>query len=105
MAIDTITLSVSDWWHKRLGNPPRQGIRCPARALALRQSGLGNQKNRLDHRENDSRAISSRVCKLLSDSNEKIVKLRHKSATLRLKALPAVYIIHIFAKKRVRNTR
>ena len=30
---------------------------------------LGNRKNRLDHRENDSRAISSCVCQLLSDSN------------------------------------
>ena len=72
MAIDTITLSVSDWWHKRLYNPPRHDNRCPARALVLRVWGLGNQRNRLDHRENDSRAISSRVCKLLSDSNEKI---------------------------------
>ena len=31
--------------------------------------GLGNQKNRLDHRENDSRAIFSFVSQLLSDSN------------------------------------
>ena len=30
---------------------------------------LGNRKNRLDHRENDSRAIYCRVCQLLSDSN------------------------------------
>ena len=31
--------------------------------------GLEIKKNRLDHRENDSRAVSSCVCQLLSDSN------------------------------------
>ena len=37
--------------------------------------GLGNRKNRLDHRENDSRAVSSCVCQLLSDSNN--IQLSH----------------------------
>ena len=40
------------------------------RAVAFRLRGLGNQKNRLDHRNNDSRAVSSCVCLLLSDSNK-----------------------------------
>ena len=66
---------------------------------------LRNQKNRLDHRENDSRAISSCACQLLSDSNEKIVKLRQKTATLHCKPLLFSYIIHIFAQKWKRNTR
>ena len=32
--------------------------------------GLEIKKNRLDHRENDSRSIYCRVCQLLSESNE-----------------------------------
>lgn len=43
---------------------------------AFRLRGLGNLKNRLDHRQTDSRAVSSCVCQLLSDSNKKnIAKL------------------------------
>ena len=38
--------------------------------------GLEIKKNRLDHRENDSRAVSSCVCQLLSDSNNKIYEFR-----------------------------
>ena len=43
--------------------------RSTRRALAFRLRGLGNRKNRLDHRQTDSRAVSSCVCQLLSDSN------------------------------------
>ena len=39
--------------------------------LCILTGGLGNQKKRLDHRENDSRAIFSFVSQLLSDSNSK----------------------------------
>ena len=53
---DTVSLSVPSLRHTQR-NTTSAGIRCPTRALAFRLRGLGNRKNRLDHRENDSRAV------------------------------------------------
>ena len=54
---------------KRLGDPARQGVRRHAGALALRLTGLANQKIRLDRRKTSSRAGYLCARQLLSDSN------------------------------------
>ena len=72
---------------KRLGDPARQGVRRPAGALAFRLRGLVNQKNRLDRRETDSRAMFSCVCQLLSDSNNRFCNCSSRCRRLRIRLL------------------